>query len=217
MDKKPKIILRSLVLLAAFAPMIGCRESESERLARMAEDATQRQAEQNQELVRLNRDVAEAHKRLVDADGTARQEVLELQRELAERHAEGREGLNRLRQEMQAAAREERSSLDRRQEDLEQERRELAAQREREPIVAAAITGAATLLACLMPLLLCGYLLYCLRHSEADDAAVTDLLIREVMSDKARFPVCRQSPPALPEGETPQLEHDPGEASCDGE
>jgi hypothetical protein len=50
-------------------------------LAQMAQDATQRQAEQNKQMANLQQHVAEGAKKLVDADAQARQELLQLQRE----------------------------------------------------------------------------------------------------------------------------------------
>ena len=117
------------LLAVTLITMLGC--DKDQRLAEMARDATQRQAEQNREMAQLNREVAVSNKRLIEGDAQARQEVLQVQRELVERDAVGRQDLNALQREVQAAVSEERSSLDRQHEGLEEERREIAKQRNR--------------------------------------------------------------------------------------
>jgi hypothetical protein len=67
----------TLILIA------GCEPTPSdERLARMAQETVEQQAQQNEEMARLNREVAEGTNRLVDADSQARQELLAAQRDL---------------------------------------------------------------------------------------------------------------------------------------
>ena len=83
-----------LLLVVALILASGCEEDE--RLARLAEDATARQAEQNQEMIRLNREVNASHQRLLEADAQARQASIALQQELVTRDAQGREELNAL-------------------------------------------------------------------------------------------------------------------------
>ena len=73
--------------------------------------------------------------------------------------------------------------LGRQQDELEADRRALAAQRHIDPIVAGAITTTGLLLACLLPLVLCWYLL----HRGPDDnidAAVSELLIQDLVSEQ---------------------------------
>jgi len=67
MEKQTTMLI---LLIAGLATMIGCEEDE--RLAQMAQDATQRQAEQNQEMIRLNREVAASHQRVIEADAQSR-------------------------------------------------------------------------------------------------------------------------------------------------
>jgi hypothetical protein len=67
--------------------------------------------------------------------------------------------------------------------ELESERREIATQRHRDPLIAAAVNNVGLVLACLIPLALAGYLLYCLRD-RSDDEAVGELLIRELTADR---------------------------------
>lgn len=141
----------------------GCSPPD-ERLHRLAQQSLDRQAEQNQQMGNQTHEIAKATRELVEADAKARKEVISLQADL------------------QKDVGQERSSLDRQHEDLEKERIQIAAQRHRDPIIAAAIADAAILLACLAPLLLCWLVLRCLRE-EPLDAAVGELLIQEIVSD----------------------------------
>jgi len=138
----------ALIALAIIS-LVGC--DEDERLARLSEKAADRQASQNQEMTKLNREVAEGTKRLVKADAESRKELVSLQRDL------------------QA----EQSEIGHQRDQLETERKQIAQQRRRDPIIANAITGLGVLLACLAPLLLCWYLLRGVRD-ENDDAIVAD-------------------------------------------
>jgi len=171
MKRQNRSMIVMLMGLAALG-MAGC-EKEDGRLAQMARDATRRQAEQNQEMVRLNRDVAESHKRLVEADGVARQEVLQIQREL-----------NQLQRETQTAIREERNGLDRQHEKLEQERQQIAAQRHRDPIIAGVLTTLGVVLACLVPLGLAIYLLRAVRNEGPADTELAELLTEELVAER---------------------------------
>ena len=149
------------IVAALMLTAIGCDEEENKRLAEMAERHMERQAEQNRQVTELQREVAEGSRRLVEADAQARQEMVTLQREVqAERNEVGRQ-----------------------RDVLEGERRELAAKRRLDPIVAAAITNVGLLLACLLPLVLCWYLLTC-RVEPADDQAVAEVLLEDLVADR---------------------------------
>ncbi|MEZ5945092.1 MAG: hypothetical protein R3C18_27205 [Planctomycetaceae bacterium] len=63
------------------------------------------------------------------------------------------------------------------------ERRDLAAKRRLDPIVAAAIANIGLLLACLLPLVLCWYLLT-RRVEPADDQAVAEVLLEDLVADR---------------------------------
>ncbi len=155
-----KMILMPIVA-ALMLTAIGCDEEENKRLAEMAERHIERQAEQNRQVTELQREVAEGSRRLVEADAQARQEMVTLQREV------------------QA----ERSEVGRQRDLLEGERRDLAAKRRLDPIVAAAITNIGLLLACLLPLVLCWYLLQ-RRVEPADDQAVAEVLLEDLVADR---------------------------------
>ena len=142
-------IVMMLLMLA-----IGCDENGDRRVADMAERHLQRQAEQARQMNALHREVAEGARRLVEADAQAREEMVALQREV------------------QA----ERAEVGQQRDLLEGERRDLAAKRHLAPIIAAAITNVGLLLACLLPLVLCWYLLE-RRVEPADDQVVAEVLL----------------------------------------
>lgn len=71
---KIRLVLAALAILIA-----GCDEEE---LARQANEHAARQAEQSQQITRLNEQVAEGSKRLVEADAQLRQDFLEAHRDL---------------------------------------------------------------------------------------------------------------------------------------
>jgi hypothetical protein len=76
---------------------------------------------------------------------------------------------------------------------------EVAAERNREPIIAAAITSAGLLLVLALPLVLCPYLVRSLRLGEPS-AALEELLVDEVVSEEPALlprPLTGLGPPAL--------------------
>ncbi len=150
-----------VIPIALMLTVIGCNENENKRLADTAERYLERQAEQNRHTTELQREVAEGSRRLVEADAQARQEMVALQREV------------------QA----ERAEFGRQRDALEGERRDLAAKRHFDPIIATAITNIGLLLACLLPLVLCWYLLQ-RRDKPADDQAVVEVLLEDLVSDR---------------------------------
>lgn len=233
----PKRILPYRIVLMTFMlPMVAGCGSPNGRVARLSQESCRRQAQQNETIARQSREVTETTEQFIQANGKARQDVIGLQRDLVqadakargeliqiqqdlvERDAEGRKELSTLQKETQTALQAERDRLDQQRENLEEERRKNAKRRHRDPIIAAALTQIGLVLGCLAPLTLCAYLLYVLRHSATDDAAVTELLIDEFVSENPRFPIVPPSVPTLPEEAVPVpgIEHDPG-AEADGD
>ena len=155
-----KLILIPIVAILMLTT-IGCDEEENKRLAEMAERHLERQAEQSRQVTELQREVAEGSRRLVEADAKARQEMVALHREV------------------QA----ERAEFGQQRDVLENERRDLAAKRYLDPIIAATITNIGLLLACLLPLVLCWYLLH-RRVEPADDQAVVEVFLEDLVSDR---------------------------------
>ena len=77
----------------------GC--SKDERLAQMARQSTGRQAEQNREMAKLNQQVSENARQLVEADQESRKETIQLQRELVQRDTQCRSELNELQKQLE--------------------------------------------------------------------------------------------------------------------
>jgi hypothetical protein len=143
----------SLLLIA------GC--SDDSRLVQMSKEHEARQAEQNQRMAELQKQVAEGSKRLIEAEGESRNKLLAMQDNL---HAD------------QAAIGQQRDHL-------ENDRREIAAQRNRDPIIAAAIEQVGLAIACLLPLVLAGYLIHATKHTASeDDVIVAEFLVTDPAS-----------------------------------
>ncbi|HEX6986965.1 MAG TPA: hypothetical protein VF170_16425 [Planctomycetaceae bacterium] len=146
-------------LMASILLTTGC--DRDERLARFAEQAAERQAEQNRRMAELQREVAAGSRQLVEADAKARTEFTELHRDLQS----------------------ERSDIGKQRDALEAERREIASRRVTDPLIAAAVMDAGLLLACLLPLVL-GWHLLRQADREPADALVTAVLLEDLIKDR---------------------------------
>ena len=205
----------------------GCNSSD-ERLIELSQQGCQRQAQQNQTIADQSRQATEAAQQFVEASGETRREMIELQRELSaadadarqeliqiqqdlvDRDAQCRQELNELQRESQVTIHTERQNIDRQREALESERGKLADKRHRAPVIAAAMMQLGLLLACLLPFVLCGYLLYVLGHTRDDDTAVTEILIEELVADRPRLlPTPGSAPTVAEEAPLPSIEHSP--------
>jgi hypothetical protein len=175
--------------------VIGC-SGPDDRVVEVTREAAARQAEQNAIIARQTQQLTEMSANFLEAEERSRQELIALQQDIVERDAECRQELATLHRETQAAVSGQRKEVDRQRDLLEAERKELAEQRHRAPLVAAAITQAGLLVACLAPLVLCGWLIYSLRHGGEDHTGVVQLMVDELVT---------QSPdrllPAPPTGE----------------
>jgi hypothetical protein len=120
---------------------IGCNSSD-DRLVELSRQSTERQAEQNRLVETNNRQVLEATNRLIDADAKSRTENVELHRQIES----------------------ERAGINEQRDALEQERRQIAGERIRDPIIAESIQAVGGLIAAILPLLVCLFLLRGLFH-----------------------------------------------------
>jgi hypothetical protein len=145
--------------------LTGCGSSTDERLLQQAREHAAQQAETHRQVARQQQEVAEGSRRLVEADAKARQEMASMQNGLREDQAE----------------------VGRQRDQLETERREIASQRHRDPIIASAIVNVGLVVAALLPLLVCVYVLWCVTRTRDADEAVTELLIEEIVTDKPRL------------------------------
>ena len=183
----------SFILLALIATVLATGCDEDKRLVEFAKEADQRQAEQNHEIAHQNHEIASATKQLVEADAKARQELVAMEHDL------------------QA----ERATIGQQRDQLEAERRQLASARQRESLLSEVLAGGMTLLACLLPLLLCWYLLHGLR-SQNQDEALGELLVMELAGDTWSPLLPAPGPHLPPDGILPEPllpACDPGEAT----
>jgi len=155
---KTKTTLLLLMMMVA----TGCKDDSAE-VARVAQQALRQQAEQNAEMARLNREVAESTQRLVEADAEARQEVLAAQRDL---------------QAQQTVVNQQRDSL-------EQERKGIADQRHTESLLAPIVATLGAGLLCLLPVGVACLLLWHVNQSEAPD--VSQVLIEDALSERPKL------------------------------
>jgi len=150
----------------------GC-QSDSDRVAEVARESAQRQAEQSKQMAQLQGQVAEGSRQLVEADAKARAEMTAIQRDLQQSQTE----------------------IGRQRDRLEVERRQIAAERYWDAILGNAITAAAALLVCVLPLLLCWALLRRPSHDHEADAALAEFLVQELTSS---HPVLLPADPPRP-------------------
>ena len=157
----------ALLIGLLLAPMtIGCDQNENNRLAEMAERCAERQAEQTRQMTELQHELLEGSRNLVDADAQSRQEMVDLVHDVQD----------------------ERAKVDQQRDRLEGERRDLATQRQRAPIIAAAITNAALILACVLPLVVCWHLL-ARPIDPTDDQLVAEFLLEDLVADRPLLPL----------------------------
>lgn len=153
-----KRILPAILLICL---IVGCG-SNDERLVTMANEHECRQAEQTLRMADLEKQIAEGSKKLVEADAESREKFLAMQDHL----------------------RADQAAIGTQRDALEADRREIAAQRNRDPIIAASIMQVGLYIACLLPLILAGYLVWAMRHtSSQDDAIVTEFLVTEIVAE----------------------------------
>ena len=160
MEKLTLLITLTLILLIG----VSCSSDENSRVAELATQQLERQADQNRRMSELQQEVASGSRQLVEADANARQEMVTLQREI------------------QA----ERSEVGHQRDQLEAERREIADSRNRDPIIAAAITRVAFVVVSLLPLLIC-WLLLQQKVEPADKNEIAELLLDDLISAEPRL------------------------------
>jgi hypothetical protein len=165
----PKAMMPIVILTIA----IGCK-NDSARVAELATQHAKQQNELSRETVELQAELVKGTQQLVQADAQSRRDFIELEAKLDEQRAD----------------------IARNREELANEHRVLVARRVRDPVIANAVIAVGSLMACLLPLLVAGYLLRC-HLNEPDDPATTELLLEEMVSRHA----------ALTPAEHPAIDH----------
>jgi hypothetical protein len=168
-------LVKPFFLLTILASLIAGCSHPDQRLVEFSSRANEQQARQNQQMATLQEEVAAGSRRLVELDGQARQEFLAMSHDLQQQSSQV------------ASERHE----------LEQERKMLAAERRMAPIVAAAITSASLIVACLLPLVLSAALL---RPSSTagEGEALVDLLVNELALSSPQEPAHSRIPEGPP-------------------
>ncbi|HBL42281.1 MULTISPECIES: hypothetical protein [Gimesia] len=169
MEKQTLLITLTLILLIG----VSCSPDENSRVAELATQQLERQADQNRRMSELQQEVASGSRELVEADANARQEMVTLQREMQT----------------------ERNEIGHQRDQLEAERREIADRRNRDPIIAAAITRVAFVVVSLLPLLIC-WLLLQQKVEPADKNEITELLLDDLVSSEPRLMPPAKTDPA---------------------
>jgi hypothetical protein len=172
-----------ILLAVALVAVTGC--SDGERVAKVATEAADRQAEQNVEMAQLNREVAAGTKSLVSADAEARKELTKMQHDL------------------QA----EQAKVSTQRDQLETERQEIASQRRAESMWGSVLKGCSVVALCAVTIGFCWYLLFGLRHLDATDRMLNELLIEELVSESST--ILPMASPASERAALPADERDP--------
>lgn len=193
------MIAATLMLLTA----IGCSrpaDMRDQRLAEFARQSVEQQARQNEEMARQAKAVVEESSQLAEAS-----------KELVAHDAEARREMIAAQDRFNTQVDKQRATIDTGRDELEQERRQIAEQRHRDPIVAATIQTVGLIIACLLPLLVCVFVIRQMNRAEPDDAAVAELLVCELTSDQPKLLPGPSIRPALehhadhdPSGDLPQ-------------
>ena len=169
----------SVMFVALLAMTAGCGESPDLRDQRLAEFAresmieqriqNERMADQSEAVVQESSQLAEAAKLLVEQDAQTRREMIAAQSELTSQ-------LN-----------QQQAVVDAGRDRLELDRQQIAEKRHRDPIIAMAIENAGLAIACLLPLVICFFVIRQMQTQEPDHAAVAELLIQEFSGDQPRL------------------------------
>ncbi len=160
MKKQTLRITLTLILLTG----ASCSSDENARVAELATQQLERQSDQNRRMAELQQEVVSGSRELVEADAKARQEVTAIQREIQT----------------------EQNEIGSQRDQLEAERREIADRRNRDPIIAAAITKVAFVVVSLLPLLIC-WLLLQQKVEPVGKNEIAELLLDDLVSSEPRL------------------------------
>jgi hypothetical protein len=177
----------ALLMLVTAAGCSPAPDQRDRRLAEFARQSMEQQAKQNEHIARNSKAMIEENQKLVEAT-----------RELVAHDAQARQELIAAQERLTTQLNQQQASIAAGRDQLEQDRRQIAEQRFRDPILAAAIQNAGLLIACTLPLIVCIFVIKRMSSREPDDAAVAELLVYELTSDRPRLlPGPSLRPPAL--------------------
>jgi len=166
------VLTVSIPIVLAVILTSGC--DKDRRFVEMAERQMSIQAEQNRNVAELQREVAKGSRELIEADAKSRQEMVTLHREV------------------QA----ERAEFGKQRDSLEVDRRKLASQRQWDSLTAASITTGGLLICCVLPLVLCWYLLQ-RPEDPGDDHQVVEVLLEDLVAQQPMFLTRNDGTPAI--------------------
>ena len=126
-------------------------------------------ADQSEAVVKESSQLVGAAKELVEHDAQTRREMIAAHSELTSQ-------LN-----------QQQAVVDAGRDQLEQERQQIAEKRHRDPVIAIAIETAGMAIACLLPLVICFFVIRQMQTQEPDHAAVAELLIQEFSGEQPRL------------------------------
>jgi hypothetical protein len=155
--KVPPTALIRLMMMSIL--LSGC----DDRVAQVAEEAAERQAEQNTVMAELNKEVAGGARQLVEADAQARQDIIGVHRDFQN----------------------ERHRLDTDRNDVESQRRHLAAMRRTSSVLAPAIQTGGLLLLVSVVLGFCWYAVAKSREDGPLTDDISELLLCELLADSS--------------------------------
>jgi hypothetical protein len=152
----------------------GCsRDMRDQRLAEFAERSMQEQSRQNEHIARQSQAVVEESQKLAEAA-----------QQLVESDAEARADMIAGQERLTGQLDQQRAAINAAHDKLEQERKQIAERRHRDPIVAAGIQTIGLIVACLLPLIICVFVIRQMTRTEPDDSAIAELLVSELTTDQ---------------------------------
>ena len=170
---KPKSIglIPATLMTTLLLTMVGCGSEDSAAKQELVDFAKQMVSEQqaaNRSLQSQSEQLSTAAKELVASDAVARAELISAGSQLHEGISQERHEVNRMRDE------------------LVSEQRAIALQRNRDPMVAAAIQHVGIAMVCIMPLAVCWLVIRGAHHAPVT-RETTELLLLELSGQTNRF------------------------------
>lgn len=151
------------ILMLSIVTLASCDAPNT--LPPIVEDLAKKQAAQQESLTKQSRELSEASRLLVEFDAKARKELVEHQ------------------SNVQSHIETQREVVQQQRDSLEGERREIAERRHRDPLIAAGLVQAATLLVAALPILVL-ILLIRAAQNEPVDVPLGELLTHELVTER---------------------------------
>ena len=178
--------MRVGTLLLSIVTLASC---DNNGLPPIVEELARKQAAQQESLTKQSKELSEASRQLVESDAKARKELVDMQ------------------SNVQTQIEGQRQVVQQQRDSLEGERREIAHQRHRDPLIAAALVQAATLLVAALPLLVLVLLIRAARQ-EPSEVSVGELIIHDLTAEQPMLlsrPLLEPEPKLIATTESPIL------------